>query len=155
MKKIIIYGFDYDSSTTIKICVIGEKENELKNWSKRFFDRKIANYKINWEAYIFPNLTDETEDSIMNSILSDIFGIPEGEGEEEEEENNSENKTLKTSKNNIIIKFSLNNVGIILDCMDYIQKIYLSQLAIITNDDVREIKDNRFLAKKKYWFRII
>ena len=115
--------------------------------AKDFVTRKLANYKINREAYIIPNLTDETEDIIMNSILADIFGILEGLGEEKE--NISENKKLKTSKNNIIIKFSLNNVGIILDCMDYIQKIYLSQLAIITNDDVREIKDNIFLTIKK------
>ena len=153
-------GFDYDSSNKIKICVIGgSKEliqklfpDSLKDdkYTKRkrtenieakdFQTGKSANYKINWEAYIFQNMTDETEEEIMNSIIYDIFGIPEDEG------NSFENKNAQISKNNIIIKFGSNNVDLILDCMNFLSRIYLPQLAIITNDGVGEIQDNRFLT---------
>ena len=153
-------GYDYDSSNLIKICVIGgSKEiiqklfpDSIKNdkYTKRKLTKKIeakdfqtgksSNYKINWEAYIFQNMTDETEEEIMNSILYDIFGIPE------EEKDNFENKNAKISKNNIIIKFGSNNVDFILDCIDYHSRIYLPQIAIITNNGVRDIQDNRFLT---------
>ena len=154
-------GYDYDSSNIIKICVIGgSKElinklfpNSLKDdkYTKRKLTQKIeakdfqtgksSKYKINWEAYIFENMTDETEDDILHSIIYDIFKIPE------EEKDNFENKNIQISKNNIIIKFGSNNVDIIFDFIDEVlPRIYYPQIAIITNDKLRDIKDNRFLT---------
>ena len=153
-------GNDYDGSQIIKICVIGGSNEIIKNLfpdtikstnyikrkrtqkieAKDFISEKSTNYKINWEAYIFQNMTDETEESIMNSILYDIFGIPQ------EEKNYDENQKKLISKNNIIIKFGSNNVDFLLDCVDILSRVYLPQLAIITNDEVRGIQDNRFLT---------
>ena len=156
-------GYDYDNSQIIKICVIGGSQEIIQNLfpdkidskkkntlyikrkktqnidAKDFISGKSANYKINWEAYIFKNMTDKTENSIMKTILFDIFGIPE-------EEIHFKNKKKPISKNNIIIKFGSNNTDFLIDCINILSRVYLPQIAIITNDEVKGIQDNRFLT---------
>ena len=121
-------GYDYDNSKVIKICIIGGSKEIIEKifpdnmsvpkdakYAKRKLYQKIevkdyvtgnsSKYKIYWEAFIFPNLTNENEESIMKSILFNIFGIPE-----EEENQNLENNNKLISKNNIIIKFGSNSI---------------------------------------------
>ena len=157
-------GYDYDNSKVIKICIIGGSKEIIEKifpdnmsvpkdakYAKRKLYQKIeakdyvtgnsSKYKIYWEAFIFPNLTNENEESIMKSILFNIFGIPE-----EEENQNLENNNKLISKNNIIIKFGSNNIEFLLECTDFLSRVYLPQIAIITNSEVRGIQDNRFLT---------
>ena len=153
-------GYDHDYSHKIKICVIGGSKEIIKYLfpvsikddkyikrkrtqkvdAKDFISQKSSTYEIYWEAYIFQNMTDETEESTMDSILYDIFGIPREENDE------NDKKKMPISKYNIIIKFGSNNVDFLFDCIDYHSRIYFPQVAIITNDEVGGIKDNRFLT---------
>ena len=157
-------GYDYDNSKVIKICIIGGSKEIIEKifpdnisvpkdakYAKRKLYQKIeakdyvtgnsSKYKIYWEAFIFPNLTNENKEIIMKSILFNIFGIPE-----EEENQNLENNNKIISKNNIIIKFGSNNIEFLLECTDFLSRVYLPQIAIITNSEVRGIQDNRFLT---------
>ena len=161
-------GNDIDKSKVLKICVIGGNDEIIKKIFpnnlgtqkgiqcvkrnlykdievKDYNTGKSSNYKVNWEAFIFPNLTEENEESIMDKIFYKIFEIPK---EEEILENNKSN----ISKNNIIIKFGSNEADYFLNYIDSFSRLYLPQVAIITNSDVQSIQDNRFLTiirKKK------
>ena len=96
-----------------------------------------SSYQIKWESYIFPNMTDENEESITETILFDIFGIPNED---------MGNKEKPISKNNIIIKFGSDNIESLLLYADELSRVYLPQIAIITNNQVRDIRDNRYLT---------
>ena len=49
-------------------------------------------------------------------------------------------------KNNIIIKFSSNNTDFLFDCIGILSRVYLPQISIKINDEMKEIQDNRFLT---------
>ena len=92
-------GSDYYNSKTLKICIIGgDKEiiekifpNELtlpkvvddlyttrrrhqNIEAKDYNTGNSSKYKINWEGYIFPNMNDDNEDTIMETILNNFSG---------------------------------------------------------------------------------
>ena len=105
--------------------------------AKDFTSVNSSSYQIKWESYIFPNITDENEESITETILFDIFGIPNED---------MGNKEKPISKNNIIIKSGSDNIESLLLYADELSRVYLPQIAIITNNQVRDIKDNRYLT---------
>ena len=156
-------GYDFDNSKVLKICVIGgseeiinkifpnnlgtqkdiqcKKRNLYKDIEAKDYDTgKSAKYKVNWEAYIFPNLTDDNEESIMDTISYKIFNFPN-------KEQNIQNNQQNISKNNIIIKFGSNNTDFLLEYIDcFFSKLFIPQIAIITNEEIKGNQNNRFLT---------
>jgi GTP-binding protein EngB required for normal cell division len=156
-------GYDFDNSKVLKICVIGgseeiinkifpnnlgiqkdiqcKKRNLYKDIEAKDYNTgKSAKYKVNWEAYIFPDLTDDNDESIMDTISYKIFNFPN-------EEQNIQNNQQNISKNNIIIKFGSNNTDFLLDYIDsFFSKLFIPQIAIITNEEIKGNQNNRFLT---------
>ena len=75
----------------------------------------------------------------MNEIIYNIFEVPK-----DDKIKKSENGSPK--RNNIIIKFGSDNLEFLLDIFNFLEKIYLPQLAIITNAIINGINDNRYLT---------
>lgn len=143
-------GNNYEDSKTIKICLIGgsngiieklfpdtiistnnaqyTKRKKIQNIEAKIsVSGKSSNYQIKWEAYIFPNITAENEENAINQVLFDIFGIPNLN-----EDINDIKKPI--SKNNIIIKFTSDNIEYLLDYADYLPRIYYIFTTNINNN---------------------
>lgn len=153
-------GYDIDNSKVVKICTIGGDEQIINdlfpysmdvqgkiNYKKRNFHKnkeakdyitgKSGRYQIFWESYIFQELTNDNRDEIIKTIFYKIFEIPK---------NNEKIEKKKFSNNNIIIIFGSKNADFLLECTYLLSRVYLPQIAVITNKNIKGIQDNRFLT---------
>ena len=164
-------GNDFDNSKLIKICTIGGDDNiihsifpysmntdENVQYYKRNLHKNIEAkdhitgkseiYKIFWESYNFPELTKDNRNEFIKTIFYKIFEIPKKEKEKNLEISKENEKKEKKhfSNNNIIIVFGANNADFLLNCTYLLTRLYLPQIAVITNDNIDGIQDNRFLT---------
>ena len=164
-------GNDFDNSKLIKICTIGGDDNiihsifpysmntdENVQYYKRNLHKNIEAkdhitgkseiYKIFWESYNFPELTKDNRNEFIETIFYKIFEIPKKEKEKNLEISKENEKKEKKhfSNNNIIIVFGANNADFLLNCTYLLTRLYLPQIAVITNDNIDGIQDNRFLT---------
>ena len=164
-------GNDFDNSKLIKICTIGGDDNIIhsifpysmntdenvqyykrnlhKNIeAKDYITGKSETYKIFWESYNFPELTKDNRNEFIDTIFYKIFEIPKKEKEKNLEISKENEKKEKKhfSNNNIIIVFGANNAHFLLKCTYLLTRLYLPQIAVITNENIDGIQDNRFLT---------
>ena len=134
--------------------------NKKEKWEYRQYVKELSfteketgkslEEKIEWNATIYPDITDENIEELFSSLeknldIPDEFEKLEQNKIEEEEEEESR----KRSKN-IIIKFGKNNIEILINYMNSLTKAYLPQIAIVTEEHFDEEKeglyDNRYLT---------
>ena len=153
-------GNDIDNSKVIKICTIGGDEQIINylfpysmdvqgkvNYKKRNLNKNIEakdyitgkseRYQIFWESYIFQDLTKDNRNETIETIFYKIFKIPR---------KNQKNEIKDISNNNIIIIFGSENADFLLECTYLLSRVYLPQIAVITNKNIKGIQDNRFLT---------
>ena len=159
-------GNKIDNSKSIKICLIGgdeqiindlfpysmsveekvdyKKRNYHKNIeAKNYISEKSEFYSIYWESYIFPKITNDNGEKTIKTIFHEIFEIPDDKENNEKNEKKVEKKILN---NNVIIIFGSKNADILLKCTYLLSRVYLPQIAVITNKNIEGIQDNRFLT---------
>lgn len=150
----------------IKVFCFGDRNNILKKifptkvtnpdkWEHRTFKNemkfkeketgKIMEEIIEWNATLYPDITDDNLEELFESLEKNL-NIPD---EYEERNINLDEDSRKRSRN-IIIKFGKSNLNILINFMDHISKTYLPQIALITKEKFDEFNeglyDNRFLT---------
>lgn len=150
----------------IKVFCFGDRNNILKKifptkvtnpekWEHRTFKKqmefkeketgKIMEEIIEWNATLYPDITDDNLEELFESLEKNL-NIPD---EYEERNINLDEDSRKRSRN-IIIKFGKSNLNILINFMDHISKTYLPQIALITKEKFDEFNeglyDNRFLT---------
>ena len=166
------------SETTypIKIFCFGNKDDVLQKifpekdiqdqdqWERRIYKRttsfteneteKTISKTIVWKAKLYPDIIDGNDGNI-NDLCNDLIkrmDIPK-DGYNEKEKDKNDPKAREKIKN-IIIKFGKENSEYIINYMDSIEKLYLPQIAIITNENFNEeeegLIDNRYLTIIRY-----
>ena len=165
-----------ESVYPIKIFCFGNKDDVLQkifpdkdiqdqdNWERRIYKRKtsfaenetekIISKTIVWKAKLYPDIIDG-KDGNINDLCNDLIkrmDIPKDEYNEKEKDKNDPKAREKIK--NIIIKFGKENSEYIINYMDSIEKLYLPQIAIITNENFNEkeegLIDNRYLTIIRY-----
>ena len=166
------------SETTypIKIFCFGNKDDVLQKifpekdiqdqdqWERRIYKRttsfteneteKTISKTIVWKAKLYPDIIDGNDGNI-NKLFNDLIkrmDIPK-DGYNEKEKDQNDPKAREKIKN-IIIKFGKENSEYIINYLDSIEKLYLPQIAIITNENFDEkeegLKDNRYITIIRY-----
>ena len=150
----------------VKIFCFGNKNDILKEifpikvqstdkWEHRVFKKemefkeketdKILRETIEWNATLYPDITDDNLEELFESLEKNL-NIPD---EYEESHINLDEDSRKRSRN-IIIKFGKNNLNILINFMNNISKTYLPQICLITEEKFDEVNDglydNRFLT---------
>jgi len=150
----------------VKIFCFGNKNDILKEifpikvqstdkWEHRVFKKemefkeketdKILRETIEWNATLYPDITDDNLEELFESLEKNL-NIPD---EYEESHINLDEDSRKRSRN-IIIKFGKNNLNILINFMNNISKTYLPQISLLTNEKFDEVNDglydNRFLT---------
>ena len=165
-----------ESVYPIKIFCFGNKDDVLQKifpdkdiqdqdkWERRIYKRttsfaeneteKTISKTIVWKAKLYPDII-EGENGNVNDLFNDLtksMDIPKDEYNEKEKDKNDPKAREKIK--NIIIKFGKENSEYIINYMDSIEKLYLPQIAIITNENFNEeeegLIDNRYLTIIRY-----
>ena len=155
-----IFCFGNKSEIIEKIFPDKEENNSYKdNWEHRTFKRTIEfkenetgknlEEKVEWNATIFPNLTDDNIDELFES-LEQKLNIPDEYDENDETHDNIIDEDSRKRTRNIIIKFGKENSNYLINYLNSITKTHLPQILIVTNEQFDEEKegldDNRYLT---------
>ena len=103
---------------------------------------------IEWNATIYPNITDDNIDELFESLEQNL-NIPD-EYDEIKDYNIYIDEDSRGRTRNIIIKFGKENAYYLINFMNTITKTHLPQILIITNEDFNEeeegLDDNRYIT---------
>ena len=159
-------------TSPVKIFCFGNKnkilekifpEKDINNkyedkWEHRIF-KKTIEFKENetgkdlvekfeWNATIYPNITDDNIEELFESLEQNL-NIPD-EYDEIKNYNKIIDEDSRARTRNIIIKFGKENANYLINYMNSITKTYLPQILIITNEDFNEeeegLDDNRYIT---------
>lgn len=159
-------------TSPVKIFCFGNKnkvlekifpEKDINNkyedkWEHRIFKNTIK-FKENetgkdlvemfeWNATIYPNITDDNIEELFESLEQNL-NIPD-EYDEIKDYNIIIDEDSRARTRNIIIKFGKENSNYLINYMNSITKTYLPQILIITNEDFNEeeegLDDNRYIT---------
>ena len=165
-------------TSPIKVFCFGNKDNILQTifkeelpkienyqWERRILKeareymenetKKSKTETIEWIATLYPDITEDNINDLFDD-LKDKLNIPK---ENDEEELNIGNLNFKEKMKNIVIIFGRENAKIIIAFLNDVKKIYLPQIAIITDEKISEeeedfqLNDNRYLAIIKKDFK--
>ena len=130
-------------------------QSDEDKWEHRAFRNKIKfkeiesgknmEEKMEWNALLYPNITDDNLEELFSSLEQNL-NIPD---KYEETKEHLDEDSRKKSRN-IIIKFGKNNTDILINFLNSLSKAYLPQVALITDEDFNEntegLNDNRYLT---------
>ena len=153
--------FCFGNKDSILQSIFPEKNTEDKdNWEQRklkksesFIENETQKtISIEWKATLYPDITDDNINELFEDLTKKMDILDDYDYNYKQKDKNDSKPSSKIKS--IIIKFGKTNSNYLINYMNYIPKIYLPQIAIITNEHFDEeeegLNDNRYLSIIKY-----